>query len=54
MTKVAKPARLVEVAPSKYGGLGLMSRRNFEAGDVVLVETPFLTVLVLLPSACVR
>ena len=42
----AKPARLVEVAPSKYGGLGLMSRRNFEKGDVVLVETPFLTVLV--------
>ena len=36
--------RLVEAAPSKFGGLGLISRRNFEAGDVVLVETPFLTV----------
>ena len=37
-------ATLVEVAPSKFGGLGLMARRNFEAGDVILVEAPFLSV----------
>jgi hypothetical protein len=37
-------ARLVEVGESRFGGKGLMSRRDFEAGDVVLVESPFLTV----------
>jgi hypothetical protein len=37
-------ATLVEVAPSKFGGLGLMAKRNFEAGDVILVEAPFLSV----------
>ena len=39
-----RDVRLVEAAESKFGGLGLMSRRNFQAGDVILVETPFLSV----------
>ena len=38
------PARLVEAEKSEFGGLGLISRRDFESGDVVLVETPFLSV----------
>jgi len=43
---VGRDVRLVESAPSKFGGLGLMASRNFEAGDVILVETPFLSVQV--------
>jgi len=43
-TMVGRDVRLVESAPSKFGGLGLMASRNFEAGDVILVETPFLSV----------
>ena len=43
---VVRDVRLVESAPSKFGGLGLMASRNFEAGDVILVETPFLSVQV--------
>jgi len=36
---------LVEVGVSAFGGKGLMSRRDFQAGDVVLVESPFLSVV---------
>ena len=34
----------VVVGASRFGGLGLMARRNIEEGDVILVESPFLTV----------
>ena len=34
----------LQVLPSRLGGLGLMARRSFRKGEVVLVERPFLTV----------
>ena len=35
----------VEVSPSKLGGLGLVARRKFLKGDVILVDRPFLKVI---------
>jgi hypothetical protein len=35
-----------EVRTSAVGGLGLFAKRNFEAGDIILVEQP----LVLVPE----
>ena len=36
----------VQVVPSRLGGLGVIARRAFRKGEVVLLERPFLTVRV--------
>lgn len=41
----AQQVSRVEVSPSKLGGLGLVARRKFLKGEVLLVDRPFLTVI---------